>query len=96
MVEIARQDIAEFRRQLERPGMAHLEGGGIIHPLGLGLDGIDYFLPPMAGIDAPHAGYAIDHLAAIVGGVMHVFRANQHARRGLELPVRRKRHPVWR
>ena len=37
--------------------------------------------------------YQIEHLAAVMGGVIHVLGADEHARLLLELAVCRKRHP---
>ena len=73
--------------------MPHLEGGRVVELGRLLLDRLDDPRPAMAGIDAPQAGSAIQHLTPIGGGVVHVLGRDEHARRLLELPVRGERHP---
>ncbi len=46
----------------------------------------------VAGVHAPETGRAVQHLAAVLGEVVHVLGRGEQARRALELPVRRERH----
>ena len=93
MVEVARQQGRQPRGELEDRRMAHLEGRGIVHAGGLVAHRVDDLLPPMAGIDAPQPGGAVEDAAALDRGVVHVLGADQKARLVLELPVRGERHP---
>ncbi len=47
----------------------------------------------MPGVAAPHAGGAVEYLAAVVAGIMHALGANQQTGPRLELAVRGERHP---
>ena len=93
-VEIAGQDRGQPRRQLERRRVAHLERGGVVHPPGLRADRLDDLAPPMTGIDAPHAGDAVHHLPAVIGGVVQPFGGDEQPRRPLALAVGGDRLPV--
>jgi hypothetical protein len=73
--------------------MAHVERGREIEIHQLPLDGGGDLAATMAGIDAPKAGGAVDHLAAVDGGVVHALGGGEQAGRFLELPVGRERHP---
>ena len=74
--------------------MAHLERCGVVEGLKLPLHGLRDFLAAMPGVDAPEPGHAVEDFAAIRARVMHPLGGNQNARMGLELPVRRERHPI--
>ena len=93
MVEIRAQQIGEARGEFEDRGMAHLEGRRVVEAADLIAHRFHDLAPAMAGIDAPEARRAVQHLAALDGGVMHVLGAGEEARLGLELPVRGERHP---
>ena len=73
--------------------MAHVERGREVEVHQLPLDGGGDLAAAMAGIDAPEAGRAVDHLAAVDGGVVHALGGSEQPRRFLELPVGRERHP---
>ena len=92
VVEVARQQGGMARRQLERLGMAHLEGRRVVHLVELLGDRRLDLLAAVAGIDAPQAGRAVDDLAAFRRPVVHALGLGQHPRVLLELPVRRERH----
>ncbi len=77
VVELLRRDRHHFFRGLECGGMMQLEAGGVIDGLGLLLDRVDDRPPAVAGIDRPQSGNAVEHLAAIVGLVMHVLGGHQ-------------------
>ena len=74
--------------------MAHLEGRRIVEGQELPLHGLRDLAARVTGIHAPEPGCSVEHLAAIGGGEIHPFGAHEHARGGLELPVRSERHPV--
>ncbi len=78
--------VREARGKLERLGMAHLESRRIIKFGRLTRDRLDDLRPGMSGIDAPQACRAIENSAAIIRGVVHVLRRDEHARGLLELP----------
>ena len=92
-VEALRRDLGEALGEIEGERMAHLERRREIQRHQLPLDRSRDLLAAMAGIDAPEAGGAVDHLAAVDGGVMHALGRGEQARRLLELPVGRERHP---
>ena len=73
--------------------MAHLERRRVVHARDLVADRLGDLLAAMAGVHAPEAGGAVQHLAPIMGGVMHVLRADEQARLAFELPVGGERHP---
>jgi len=60
---------------------------------GLFADRGDDRLAAMAGIDAPQPGGAIEHLAAIGGGIIHALRRGEQPRVGLEIAIVGERHP---
>ncbi len=93
MVDAGRHVGDQARRQLEDLGMAHLEGRRVVELFHLVGDRLDDLRAAVAGIDAPQAGGAVQHLVAVAGAVIHALRADQHARRLLELPVGSERHP---
>src|SRR3546814_18363063 len=47
----------------------------------------------MPGIDAPQSCRAVHDLAAVGATLIHAARARELARRALELPIGRERHP---
>ena len=94
VVEVAGHQCRQPRRQLEGAGMAHLEGRRVVHARHLVLHRLDDLGAAVAGIDAPHAGGAVEHLAPVGVGVVHVLGRDQHARMALEVPVGGERHPV--
>ena len=67
-------------------------GLGLVSPLGD--DAASVLAAARAGIDAPQARGTIKNLAAVAAGVIHALGAGEQARRGLELAVGGKRHPV--
>ncbi|MNE13116.1 hypothetical protein D3C80_1059430 [compost metagenome] len=93
VVQVAGQQHAQARRQFERQRMPQLEGRGVVQDLGLALDRLDDGLAGVAGVDAPQAGRAVQHRAAVGGEVVHVPGRGEQARLGLEGAVRREGHP---
>ena len=87
------QHARELLRELEGERMSHLEGRRVVHHAGLFADRRGDRLAAVAGVHAPQARRAVEDLAAVGGGVVHVFRGDEHARRALERAVRRKWHP---
>ena len=87
------RDLGQPRGEIERQRMAHLERGREIEVHQLPLDGGGDLPAAVAGIDAPQPRRAVDHLAAVDGRVMHALGGGEQARRRLELPVGRERHP---
>ena len=83
----------ELLRELERERMAHLERRRVVHHAGLFANRRGDLLAAVAGVHAPQSGRAVQHLAAVGGGVVHVLRGDEHARRALEGAVRGERHP---
>src|SRR5262245_64367108 len=73
--------------------MAHIERGREVEVGQAALDGGGNLAAAMAGIDAPEAGRAVDHLAAVDRDVMHALGGSEQPRRFLELPVGREGHP---
>ena len=67
--------------------MAHLKRRAVIHGIELAFDGIDDAGPAVPCIDAPQPGRAVEHLAPVVGDVVHVFGGHEKARRCFELAV---------
>ena len=74
VVEALRRDRRQPRGELEGLRMAHLEGRRVVELGRLALDRLGDLRPAMAGIDAPQAGRAVEHLPAVGGGVVHVLR----------------------
>jgi hypothetical protein len=66
--------------------MAHLEGRRVIHLLDLLGDRLGDLLAAVAGVAAPQARGAVEHLALVDGGVVHALGATN--RRGLDLNCR--------
>ena len=93
MIEITRRQIGNARGELEAFGVSELEGRREIEFCGLLLDGRYNLVPAMACIAAPQTCCAIENLAAVGGGVIHILGTCDHARAFLEGAVRRKRHP---
>jgi hypothetical protein len=93
VVEAGRRNRDEPRRQLEHFRVPHLEGGGVVQLHELLADRVRDLRPGVAGIDTPEAGCAVEQALAFRVPVVHALCADQHARRLLELPVRRERHP---
>ena len=92
-VEPLRRDLGEPLGEIERQRMAHVERGREVEVRQAALDGGGDLAAAVAGIDAPEAGRAVDHLAAVDGGVVHALGGSEQPRRFLELPVGRERHP---
>ena len=92
-IESFRRDLGQPLGEIERNGVAHLERRREVQGHQLTLDGRGDLAAAMAGVDAPQSGRAVDHLAAVDGGVMHALGGGEQPRRSLELPVGRERHP---
>ena len=86
-------DLGELLGEFEGDGVAHLEGRGEVHRRELALDRGRDPAAAVAGIAAPQARRAVEHRAAVIGGVVHARRGHEHPRRRLELAVGRERHP---
>ena len=84
----------DARGQLEHLRMAHLEAGRIVELQKLLAHRVGDLRPRVAGVHAPQARRAVEHLAAVVAPVVHALGAHEQARVLLELPVRRERHPI--
>ncbi len=96
MLEPVGREVAHPVRQFEGLGMAHLEGGRIVEFGDLLLHRFGDLRPRMARVAAPEPGGAVEDLPALGVGVVHVLGGHEHARRLLELPVGRERHPECR
>ena len=83
----------ETRCKFKCLGMAHLEGGCIVQLGNLLLDRFNDLGTGVTGVAAPEAGRAVENLAAVCCGVMHVLGRHEHAWGLLELPIGRERHP---
>lgn len=83
----------ELRGEVEGDRMAHLERRGIVEGGKLPLDRLGDLPAAVTGVAAPEPGRPVQHPVSIDVGVVHSLRRGQEARRGLELPVRRERHP---
>ena len=93
MVEVAEKHGREPRSKAEGAGVAPLEGRSVIKlPDLLAHRGDDPF-PSVPGIDAPHAGRAVQNPAAVICDIVHALGGNDDARSRLELAVRCERHP---
>jgi len=93
MVHAFRRDVDQAVGQLEGLGVAELEGRCVVEFAGLLADGLGDLRAAVAGVDAPEAGGAVEHLAAVMGRVVHILGADEEARFLLELAVCRERHP---
>ncbi len=74
--------------------MGHLEGRRVVQLGDLLLHCLDDFLAAMTGVTAPQARSAVQNLATIGGGIVHVLGFHEKPWVTLELPVCRERHPV--
>ena len=83
----------ELLRELERERMAHLERRRVVHDARLFADRRGDLFAAMAGVHAPESGRAVKNLSAVGGGVVHILRGDEQARRALEGAVRREGHP---
>ncbi len=92
-VQVLRCDLGETLGEIEGQRMAHLERGREIQRHQLALDRGGDLPAAVAGIDAPEARGAVDHLAAVDRGVVHALGRGEQPRRLLELTVGRERHP---
>jgi hypothetical protein len=95
MIETSRRDLDDAPGELERGRMAHLERGDEIEFGRLGLDRFDDPLLSVSGIDAPEPCHAVENPAAVLRDVVHAFGADEEARLGFELAIRRHRQPEW-
>nr|WP_240658880.1 hypothetical protein [Paraburkholderia kururiensis] len=95
-VEGLRHEIRNSGRCFERKLVPHLERRRVVHGSELSGDGLDDFRTTVTCVDAPQASRCIQHATVIVRYVVHALRGPEHARRALELPVRRERHPEVR
>ncbi len=79
--------------QFEGAGVADLEVRRIVQRVELALHGSHDARVAVAGTDAPQAGNAVQHLAALGRPAAHAFGTGEQARCGLERPVGRVGHP---
>ncbi len=86
-------DSGDRGRRLERQRVRHAERRRVIHRRCLLLHRLDDRPARMAGIDAPQAGGAVEHLAAVRCPVVHALSAGQQPRGRLESAVCSERHP---
>src|SRR5690606_27029872 len=87
VIQVAGRNFSEALRQLERSGMAHLKRWRIRHRRELLRHSIDDLLAPVAGVDAPEPGRAIEDLSSVRRPVVHALGACEQPRLRLELPV---------
>ena len=80
--------------KLERRGMTELEVWHVVHLLELPGDGFGDLLAAMPGRAAEQTGCAVEHPVAAGRPIVQALRADQQARVGVEVAIRRKRHPV--
>ncbi len=92
-VQALRHEAGDRGGGLEGQRMAELEAGGVVHDAGLARDRLDDLLAAVAGVHAPQAGGAVQHLAAVGRGVVHALGRRQHAGMRLELLVGGEGHP---
>jgi hypothetical protein len=71
----------------------HLEGRGVLHRRNLLADRFADFTAAMTRIHAPQTRDGIEDLPAVGRPVVHALSLCQHPGIGLELAVRRERHP---
>ena len=93
MLDALGRDIDQAVGKLERDGVAHLEGRGIVEFRRLMGDGFADLRAAMARVAAPQARRPVQHLPPVGRGIVHVACRHEHARRFLELPVRGEGHP---
>ncbi len=80
--------------QLEGTGMPVLEGRREIHLLDLTGDRLGDLAPAVAGIGAEQPRHRVEHLVAVMIRVIGALGAGEQAGIGLEMLVRRERHPL--
>ena len=93
VVEPRREPAHDVVRQLERQRVAHLEHRREIHLGDLAADGLGNLATSVAGVHAPQSRRPVEHLPALGRPVVHALGFREQAGLGLELPVRRERHP---
>ena len=93
VIEIARREIGQARRELERQRMGELEGRREIELRRLGLDRRHDRRPVVSRVAAPQARRAVEDLAPLRGEVMHVLGARDEPRLLLEGAIGRERQP---
>ena len=96
LVEPGWRELRQLARQFESQRMRHVEGRRIVEFGCLALNGLNDLGPVVAGIDAPQAGHAVQHLATFRRLEIHAVGACEQARRLLELAVGGERHPEGR
>ena len=89
-VDHGRQFGGEFKRQR----MTQLEGRRVVQRFDLFLDSFDNAASAVARVAAPETGGCVQNLAIILGLVIHALGLNEELRVGLEMSVRRERHPI--
>jgi hypothetical protein len=89
-----RRDRGDPLRELERARMPGGERCREIELPRLAPDRLDDARPAMPRVHAPERRQAVEHLAAVRGRVVHVFRRHDELRRRLEARVVGERHPV--
>jgi len=94
LVQARRRELNEPLGQLEGLRVRHVEGRCVVEFGGLVGNRLHDLGTRVAGVHAPQPGDAVEDLAAFRRPEVHVLGAREQARRLLELPVRRERHPV--
>ena len=95
-VQVARRQLRDARRELELLRMRRaVNGAHEVELAQLRADRVGDLLAAVAGGDAEQARRRVDDLVAAVVPVVHAFGAHDHLRIGLEVAVRRERHPVF-
>jgi len=84
VVEAFRREIGDTAREFERLRNAELERRRIVQRRSLLADRFRNLRAAVASIAAPHAGGAVEDLAAVDGEVMHVLGASEQPWRLLE------------
>ena len=93
VIEIARREFGQARRQLERQRMGEREARSEIELRRLALDRGHDRGPVVAGVAAPQTRRAIEDLAPLGGEIVHVLGARDEPRPLLEGAIGRERQP---
>jgi hypothetical protein len=92
-VQPGRREVGQPLGQLERTGVTDLEARREVERVDLALHRLGDARMAMPGADAPQPRRAVEHRAPLGRAVGDALGRSDQARRLLELPVRRERHP---
>ncbi len=93
VIEVARGQIRQPLRELERPWMPHLESRNVLQATRLVGDRVGDPVPAVAGVDTPQACRRIEDAPAVGQHVMHAVPFLEQDGIALESPVGREGHP---